>query len=154
MINNCGILLKEGVEIAAACEDVYSIYRDRDPGYHPTAQGMKDFRQQRSHRTKEPPIKFMGLLDTVGALGIPQFSDDILPTYQFYDQNVSWEVETVFQALAVHDRLGSIFTPCYARRSGLPPTKYRACKFVTEEVWFPGGEPCPALLCQPTSEHA
>lgn len=36
-------------------------------------------------------------------------------SYEFYDQIVSGEVQTVCQALATDDRLGP-FTPCFVRR--------------------------------------
>ena len=150
MIHTCGILVLHPEwtheETHLACEEVHGYYRDRDPGYDPTSAGMGAFRQHNSHVLTEPPVKFMGLLDTVGDLGIPHFSEEILPEYQFYDQNVSWEVEGVFQALAVNDRL-SLFTPCFARRKLPVPEQYEAVKYEPtrndepngiDEVWFPG----------------
>ena len=34
----------------------------------------------------------MGLLDTVGALGVPLLSPGMGIQYEFYDTNVSWQV--------------------------------------------------------------
>jgi hypothetical protein len=68
----------------------------------------------------KPPILFMGLLDTVGAYGLPRI--DALAakplTYQyrpFRDFVVSGEVQHVFQACSTHDRL-TPFEPCCVRR--------------------------------------
>ena len=71
-------------------------------------------------------------------------------SYEFYDQAVSWEVQTVSHILAAHDRL-SVFTPTFARRpvSFNPatntfspkgkPVQYEAVDFSLTELWFPGG---------------
>ena len=74
-----------------------------------------------------------------GALGVPQVTAGTSLSYEFYDQNVSWEVETVCQACATHDRL-SVFTPCFVRRSAdIPvPSAYKGTHYETQEVWFPG----------------
>ena len=37
-------------------------------------------------------IRFLGLLDTVGALGVPQLNPGMGIQYEFYDTNVSWQV--------------------------------------------------------------
>jgi uncharacterized protein (DUF2235 family) len=88
MINNCGILDRSklqalplnqangkrepaAVTLHKACASVYRIYRSRDPQFKPTSAFCKEFRSARSHSTSEPPIRFLGLLDTVGALGVP-----------------------------------------------------------------------------------
>ena len=90
--------------------------------------------------------RFMGLLDTVGALGVPRITPGVGLTYEFYDQNVSWEVQTVCQALATHDRL-KVFTPCFVRRSRVDKNNhYSDTEFDTEEVWFPGASMQQCLL--------
>ncbi|KAK9904302.1 hypothetical protein WJX75_008873 [Coccomyxa subellipsoidea] len=50
--------------------EVYAIYRSTDPSYSPDF--FHQFKAAKSHVTEVPPIRFMGLLDTVGALGVPQ----------------------------------------------------------------------------------
>lgn len=58
---------------------------------------------------QNPPIVFMGLLDTVGAVGVPRIDGvGIKPvTYDYVpmrDFAVSSEVQNVFQACSTHDR--------------------------------------------------
>jgi hypothetical protein len=74
-----------------------------------------------------------------GALGVPNINPGAFLSYEFYDQDVSWEVQEVCQACACHDRM-SVFTPCFVRRSAdVPvPCAYWATHYETKEVWFPG----------------
>jgi uncharacterized protein (DUF2235 family) len=74
MINNCGIvdfhkLQASGEELQKTkeylCEEVYYMYRSRDPKYAPTMPWPDYFRKSKSHVTSRPPITFMGLFDTV-----------------------------------------------------------------------------------------
>lgn len=119
MINNCGIIIKKENENDNNFyyEEVYKIYRSKDDLDKPDSDEMKIFRDKFSHKTNKPPIKFMGLLDTVGSLGIPRINPGLYLDYEeFYDQNVSGEVQNVYQALSIHDRL-SVFEPCFIRRS-------------------------------------
>jgi hypothetical protein len=100
-----------------------------------------------------PPVVFMGLLDSVGAEGIPSMNfnappNKIIEYDYFHDVKVSSEVQHVFQAAATHDRFGP-FQPCPVRRSpdlaasvegpaGGYEGNYPGVDFTTDEVWFPG----------------
>ena len=55
---------------------------------------------------------------TTRSLGIPKIDPGVSLSYDFYDQNISTEVEHVFQALATHERLFA-FEPCFPRRKEL-----------------------------------
>jgi hypothetical protein len=97
----------------------------------------------------------MGLLDTVGAEGIPSIRFHAAPSeiwkypYDFHDTDVSSEVQHVFQAAATHDRFAP-FQPCPVRRSSAlvaagtaeegynKGDKYKGVKYSLREVWFPG----------------
>ncbi|KAF9275577.1 hypothetical protein BGZ68_010694 [Mortierella alpina] len=107
MINNCGILRRRRNNNAVAtnnnddlteeeevlCKEVYKIYRSRDPEDHPKAAKILRFKSHASHNVPTP-VKFMGLFDTVGALGLPTLDAGIgLDFPGFYDQNVSSVVE-------------------------------------------------------------
>jgi uncharacterized protein (DUF2235 family) len=81
MINNCGILKRAPAANAAEypppilhklCAEVYRIYCSADPLYKPTSRFCVEFRATKSHYTATPPVRFMGILDTVGALGVPK----------------------------------------------------------------------------------
>jgi hypothetical protein len=129
MINNWGILRRSGDY--GMYDSIYRMYRDRDPEYSPKGKYAEKFKKKHCYDFKGPPIRFMGLFDTVGALGVPHINYGITLEYEFYDQIVSKQVENVCQALATHDRL-SAFTPCFAKKgegNDLPSI---------QQVWFPG----------------
>ncbi|OAA48400.1 hypothetical protein NOR_01650 [Metarhizium rileyi] len=153
MINNCGIvkpvLNRDGTvnddETDLLCHQVYRIYRSDDPINCPhTAQSLR-FRRNASWPLigdeapgtpqLRPPIKFMGLFDTVGSLGIPNYVGGVgMDWPQFHDQNVSTVVELVYHALSLHDRF-YIFPPCLAKRK---PLADRPDNFGITQKWFPG----------------
>ncbi|KAK3810655.1 MAG: hypothetical protein JOS17DRAFT_664522, partial [Linnemannia elongata] len=149
MINNCGILRRRdkngnlldqknnGEDLndleKALCREVYSIYRSRDPADCPGAPKSTTFKSRASYNVTTP-VKFMGLFDTVGSLGIPYLNPGVgLTFYEFHDTKVSAVVEKVYHAQAIHDRLW-VFEPCPAL-----PSKHRiGPKFEIHQVWFPG----------------
>ena len=112
IIHNFGIL-KDPTE--ENCRAVYELYRNPDAQYEPSSAFSKAFRKKSSHNHAKP-IKFMGLFDTVGALGIPNFVDGDHFGYGLYDTVVGDSVEYVCQATSIHDRL-SAFQPCSISRS-------------------------------------
>lgn len=58
----------------------------------------------------------MGLFDTVDSLGIPRLNTGVgFDWPEFYDQKISSEVEKVYHAISLHDRLW-MFEPCLALR--------------------------------------
>lgn len=98
MIRNCGLVKNE--MLAVRVPMAYGIYRTRDDG--PDSTTAKLFK---SHYSREIKIKFVGVWDTVGALGIP------LPVlsgfngkfYEFHDTRLSAIVENAFHAIAVDE---------------------------------------------------
>lgn len=162
MINNCGIINKtnDNNKNDILVNEVYRIYRSKNDEYNPKYENkennienvkikLDNFKSKLSHKFNKPPIKFMGLLDTVGSLGIPKIDPGLYLKYEeFNDINVSSEVQNVYQALSIHDRL-SVFEPCFISRSkDYKKFKYNINKtcncnndiieYKTEEVWFPG----------------
>ena len=150
MINNCGIVKTDGLndnQIDLLCREVYRIYRSTYKVDEPHSDQSIDFRKKaswpligREDPNRKPPVRFMGLFDTVGELGIPTFTGGVgLDWPKFYDENVSSVVEHVYQAVSLHDRL-YIFQPCLARRdseSGKFKDKDPKEWKITEK-WFPG----------------
>jgi uncharacterized protein (DUF2235 family) len=78
----------------------YGIYRTR--GDSVDSFTAKTFRAAFSHEIK---IKFVGVWDTVGALGIPLhlLQDVNMKFYEFHDTNLSSIVENAFHAIAVDE---------------------------------------------------
>src|SRR6185295_1224357 len=64
MIRNCGLVKNKRLELGVGM--AYGIYRTRDDGVD-----SKTARRFRSMFSREIKIKFVGVWDTVGALGIP-----------------------------------------------------------------------------------
>ncbi len=144
MINNIGIINDANIipgQLDNLCETAYYIYRSKDPEYAPGGKFAAIFKNRYSYIITYPPIEFMGILDTVGSLGIPKINSGMSLSYDFYDQNISTEVEHVFQALATHDRLFA-FEPCFARRnidnSDVIARNTGGTVRQPVEYWFPG----------------
>lgn len=103
MIRNCG-LVKRSIgkkkAIDAAISEAYQVYRARDDGADtPSAQLF------RSEYSMSIRIKFLGVWDTVGALGIPVNSFDWFNRrfYEFHDTELSSIVQNAYQALATDE---------------------------------------------------
>ncbi|MDR6263922.1 DUF2235 domain-containing protein [Roseobacter sp. N2S] len=83
---------------------------------------------------ENPPIEFLGVWDTVGALGVPEefrwlWGKEDRTKYRFYDTKLSKNVRIARQALAIDERR-QIFEPTLW-------TEYAAGQDV-EQIWFPG----------------
>jgi uncharacterized protein (DUF2235 family) len=127
LIRNCGLLrAMDGILIDRA----YEIYRsgDRVDSEHALA-----FRRANS---REIRIKFVGVWDTVGALGIPlqSFKDFNAEQYAFHDTKLSSIVANAFQAVAVDEHRA----PYQATMWGAQDARDRAQGQVLEQVWFSG----------------
>ncbi|KAF2463088.1 peptidoglycan binding domain-containing protein, partial [Lindgomyces ingoldianus] len=143
MINNCGIIkaprhhpqqpsLTEH-DISTLCYEVYRTYRSPLTIDHPQSSKCTEFRRNPTSVWQTPrPIKFLGLFDTVGGLGIPHLNAGTgFDWPDFYDQKVSSVVQHVYHAVCLHDRLW-IFQPCLAFEGD---GEVRA---EVHQVWFPG----------------
>jgi uncharacterized protein (DUF2235 family) len=98
MIRNCGLIYPKHLALGVAM--AYGIYRTRDDGAD--SMTAKLFRQAFSRAIK---IKFMGVWDTVGALGIPLdvLSDAKMKFYEFHDTKLCSLVENACQAIAIDE---------------------------------------------------
>jgi uncharacterized protein (DUF2235 family) len=127
MIRKCGILRRD---FAEQYVEAIQLYKN---GAHPDDAGPKDFRSRFSLcGLTGIPIKFIGVWDTVGALGIPLRGLRSLTRkdYQFHDTQLSGTVEYAFHALAIDEH-----------RAPFKPTLW-ACdpkhSQTVEQVWFSG----------------
>lgn len=155
-IRNCGIMQPGYLHLM---EEAYHLYRDRTVLTHPDGDLMKAFKRSYGIDRQETFIKFLGVWDTVGALGIPLKWFDILnKKYQFHDVKISSQINYAYHALAVDERRG-IFTPTLweVSTNATNPTTtslagngiFRPAEVgshtesvpklqVSEQVWFPG----------------
>ncbi len=111
-IRNCGILKVENLHLI---DRAYELYRDRNDYTSPDSDMMKAFKSNFSH---EAGIKFIGVWDTVGSLGLPVFWLHTLNTarYKFHDQTLSSKVDYAYHALCIDDKR-VLFTPTLWEKS-------------------------------------
>lgn len=101
MIRNCG-LVRPGFAVNGLSLMAYGIYRTRDDG--PDSAAARAFRSMFSRAI---PIKFLGVWDTVGALGIPLDIPAVAAIdralYEFHDTELSGIVQHAYQAAALDE---------------------------------------------------
>jgi uncharacterized protein (DUF2235 family) len=98
MVRNCGLV--EPQHLALRVGIAYGIYRTREDG--PDSMTAKLFR---SSFCREIQIKFVGVWDTVGALGIPldAVKDFNMKFYEFHVTELSRIVENAYHAGAIDE---------------------------------------------------
>ena len=137
LIRNCGIL---GTDDPAVVDSAYAFYRDRTSRSHPSSIQSQLFREMHSH--PPAPITFIGVWDTVGALGIPggfagrKEISRVFSGWQtlwgFHDTQLSSQVLNAVQALAIDERRSAFKPTLWTQGSGAPPTQN------LKQVWFTG----------------
>jgi uncharacterized protein (DUF2235 family) len=130
LINRSGLLKRPDINKTA---EAYRIYRieDRDK----CKQEARIFRQF-AQVQESVKIKFLGCWDTVGALGIPNFTPLLLVDelfnvrYQFHDNELSGIVENARHAIAIDEK-----TPGFDVANMKPGVDFKG---TLQQVWFPG----------------
>ncbi|MDP9344811.1 MAG: DUF2235 domain-containing protein, partial [Actinomycetota bacterium] len=141
LIRNAGVLRREHAD---RLDDAYRLYRSGGDARAPTGLEAELFRRSFAH--PEVRIHFVGVWDTVGALGIPGLPARIARgRWGFHDTKLSSYVDFAYQALAIDEQ----------RRPFLPTLWQRqehATEQVLQQVWFAGahsdvggGYPDPSL---------
>jgi uncharacterized protein (DUF2235 family) len=123
MVRKCGILRRADEE---GLREAYRLYRSGD---HPDSEVATAFRAKRS---KETRVRFVGVWDTVGALGIPAgpFRSFNLRRHGFHDVKLSRIVDVACHALAIDERRGA-FQPTLWTTTPDPRQRVK-------QEWFPG----------------
>ena len=123
MIRKCGILTRKHVE---KYHEALDLYRSPD---HPDDPVPAAFRKECSLSPVDPiDVRFIGVWDTVGALGIPIGGDT--RKFAFHDTELSGNVHFAYHALAIDERRGP-FQPTLWDFKPKPDQKI-------EQVWFAG----------------
>lgn len=128
MIRKCGIIKRTSIDQYAPAMKLY-----RDARTHPDAALAVRFRAEHSCTGTEPvKIRFIGVWDTVGALGIPLRGLRGLTRrdYVFHDTELSGIVQTARHALAI-DEHRAPFAPTLWLEKPKPNQ-------TVEQVWFAG----------------
>lgn len=136
MLRNVGVLKPEFRD-ESHYRQAMTMYRDRaSAGRRPDGDQAVRFREQHSN---SPRIHFVGVWDTVGALGIPlgglRWLNFINRRWQFHDTQLSSSIVAAYHALAIDERRGpfrpTLWNLSDKARSGEVDQR-------VEQVWFTG----------------
>ncbi|MEW2051682.1 DUF2235 domain-containing protein [Streptomyces sp. NPDC005476] len=133
LVRNSGILRRDHSHRIA---EAWALYRDRIE--RPTGAAATLFRRSYAQET---PVRFIGVWDTVGALGIPAPDAEMLRPavdrfnhrWAFHDTELSSWVVAAFQALAV-DEQRSAFRPALWHQQPAAAQQGQELR----QVWFAG----------------
>ncbi len=124
LINNCGILKRPDARLI---QQAFDHYKRPGPTYAPSGEKSVLFRAQHSHPSRE--IRFVGVWDTVGALGIPiSFLGPLEDKDEFYDTKLGRNVRIARHALAIDEFRRDFEPTIWTPREGLD----------LKQVWFCG----------------
>jgi len=129
LVRNAGILRRAHAD---RVDDAYSLYRSRTDRAHPRGIEARIFRRMYSH--DEIDIRFIGVWDTVGSLGIPIDGVRLPLTdrlWGFHDTELSSHVRFAYQALAIDEKRGPFRPTLWKKQQG-------ASAQTLEQVWFSG----------------
>lgn len=124
LINNCGILQRDNAELIAKA---WQIYKSPRKSNAPSGDAAVSFRNRCSHPSRR--VEFVGVWDTVGALGIPFSVLGLLDAHdEFYDTKMGSNVGIARHALAIDEQ-----------RRDFEPTLWTPNEGVDlKQVWFAG----------------
>ncbi|WP_278236718.1 DUF2235 domain-containing protein [Isoptericola sp. AK164] len=132
MVGAVGLLTREALA-AGALHDAVRLYRepaDDDAARLAREEKRAAFRREHSHGGDAgTPVRFLGVFDTVGTLGVPGLTRR---RYRFHDVRLGDDVEVARQALAVDERRLS-YAPCLWEVPADSPEGR------VQQVWFVGG---------------
>lgn len=130
LIYNVGILRPEH---AHRLDEAYALYRSR--GAPPSSPEAQSFRNSYSHPDETRRIRFIGVWDTVGALGIPlspaRWANFINRRWQFHNCELNKAVEAAFQALAIDEKRAPFKPAVWVQKADTAGQR-------VEQVWFTG----------------
>jgi uncharacterized protein (DUF2235 family) len=140
LIRKCGLLKPDadGKVTKAAVDAAYGLYRN---DLHPDDPAMQAFRTAHS---REVLIRFIGVWETVGALGIPGVASWFpfaRARYRFHDTDLSKIVQYAYQALALDEHRADFkptkWTPP-ANSTGQAAAPWKPGQLEVEQRWFVG----------------
>lgn len=126
MIRKCGLLHIVTPAQLAAAERLY-----RDKSAAPDAEQCRQFRHQYSQTIS---IHFLGVWDTVGALGVPGTMLSERGTYSWHDTKLSKIVERAYQAIALDEHRAVYNTVPWTSIDG----QKKPAQLAVEQRWFIG----------------
>uniref|UniRef100_UPI003D8E49E2 DUF2235 domain-containing protein n=1 Tax=Gordonia sp. B7-2 TaxID=3420932 RepID=UPI003D8E49E2 len=127
-IRNCGILKRENRD---RVDEAFALYRGEVKPSDPEAVA---FRERYSHESR---IRFIGVWDTVGSLGMPDLGESKLANkinkrWEFHDTQLSNYVDSAYQALAIDEKRKPFEPTLWVAKPDRPADQE------LEQVWFSG----------------
>ena len=124
LINNCGIVRRADARLIA---DAWRMYKSPAKKNHPDGAAAIAFRGEHGYASRE--VHFVGVWDTVGALGIPFSLMGLFDGKdEFYDNRMGSNVVTARHALAIDERREDFAPTLWQPRPGVD----------LKQVWFAG----------------
>jgi uncharacterized protein (DUF2235 family) len=155
MITHCGILRREHIENVPRA---FNFYKTRTSDMRSDSVNAKKFRAVHSYRTlmdeeernwrrehypqsdlESLPlfeITYLGVWDTVGALGMPKHLGFSTNKYQFHDASLSGRVASARHAVAIDEMRKSFEPALWDNLEELRNTRGNRDDY--EQLWFPG----------------
>lgn len=126
LINNCGIIKRKD---AKEIQKAFNFYKTGGSAKKPNGPKSREFRARYSHSESSRQVKFVGVWDTVGAMGIPiSFLGLFDKKDEFYDTKIGTNVIIARHAMAI-DELREDFEPTTWTPNG---------EMDLQQVWFAG----------------
>ncbi|MDR5876145.1 DUF2235 domain-containing protein [Vreelandella gomseomensis] len=125
LIRKCGLM---HVVTPGLLDKAESIYRDK--ALHPDGDVCKEFKKSFS---RQPRIHFIGIWDTVGALGVPG-TNLFKSQYDWHDTELSSIVDHAYQAVALDEHRETYNVSLWTSKDGKPKAGNRD----VEQRWFIG----------------
>lgn len=125
LIRKCGLM---HVVTPGLLDKAESIYRDK--ALHPDADVCTDFKKSFS---RQPRIHFIGIWDTVGALGVPG-TTLFKSKYDWHDTELSSIVDHAYQAVALDEHRATYNVSLWTSQDG----KQKPGNRDVEQRWFIG----------------
>jgi uncharacterized protein (DUF2235 family) len=136
LVHQCGIVRRD-TDIRLTnkrLRQAYRLYKSRRKHHDPTTEESKRFRQ--AHSFDDVEIDFVGVWDTVGALGIPipglPIPECIKHHWSFHGVTLNPHVRCAYQALAIDERRGPFEPALWREEKSAPATQE------VQQVWFAG----------------
>jgi len=135
MVRNCGILRRDHSDMIP---EAFNIYRSRSVDDKPDSKKMAEFVKKYSN---EASAYFVGVWDTVGALGVPikGMRKLFYKKFNFHDVKLSSTIRYAYHAVAI-DELRVDFAPTLWQLSdsAVQATKKGKPLQTLEQIWFAG----------------
>lgn len=124
LVNNCGILKRSDARLIA---EAWKMYKSPLKKNKPDSVPAREFREKHCHPSRD--IHFIGVWDTVGALGIPFSLMGLFESHdEFYDTKMGANVSITRHAMAIDERREDFEPTLWLPRPGVD----------LKQVWFAG----------------